>query len=100
MHQGLAAHCMRGHHHPGRLLMHLAQVSTMHQDPATPTTVLLMHQDLEGTAMETIPTVLQSLTRTRTRSQMEDALSVERKDISLVNVLTRLLLQLSPMQLR
>ena len=98
MHPGLAVLRMRGHHHPGRLLMHLAQITNMHQDLVTPTTVHLMHQDQEETTLETISTVLQSLTQTR--SQMEVALSVERKDISLVNAPTRLLIQHSQMQPR
>ena len=98
MHQGLAALRMRGHHHPGRLLMHLAQTTIMHQGltTTTTTTVLLMHRSLEEMEMGTISTMLQSLTRTR--SQVEVILSVGRKDTLLVSALARILLQLSPLQ--
>ena len=98
MHPRLAVLRMRGHHHLGRLLMHPARITNMHQDLVTPTTVHLMHQNQEEATRETISTVLQN--PTPTRSLMEGALSVESKDILLANALARLLLQLSQMQLR
>ena len=61
MHQRLAALRMRGHHHPGRLLMHLAQTISMLQGPTILTTVHLMHQDPEVVALVTTLTVLRRL---------------------------------------
>ena len=80
----------------GSLLMHLARIISMHQGLAIPTTVLLMHQDLEEATRETISTVLPGLTQ----SQLEDVSIVGKKGTSLVSVLPRMLLQLVPMQPR